>query len=78
MVKTYEYRGQSIFPILKVKPVSFKQLHQKYPVFEICLQKTFDVQRLKVNTKKLEDDTFEILDGYNELTGGRIIERCYP
>lgn len=70
----YEYKGKSIFPIIKIKPVSFKQLQQKYPVFELCIQKTYDVNRLKVTTKKIKDGTFEILDGYDELTGGMIIE----
>ncbi|WP_285121495.1 hypothetical protein [Lactococcus petauri] len=70
----YEYKGKSIFPIIKIKPVSFKQLQQKYPVFELCIQKTYDVDRLKVTTKKIKDGTFEILDGYDELTGGMIIE----
>lgn len=71
----FEYKGKSIFPIIKIKPVSFKQLEQKYPVFELCIQKTYDVDRLKVTTKKIKDGTFQILDGYEELTGGLIIER---
>ena len=70
----YEYKGKLIFPIIKIKPASFKQLQQKYPVFELCIQKTYDVSRLKVTTKKIKDGTFEILDGYDELTGGLIIE----
>lgn len=70
----FEYKGKSIFPIIKIKPVSFKQLQQKYPVFELCIQKTYDVDRLKVTTKKIKNGTFEILDGYNELTGGLILE----
>ncbi|WP_339000537.1 hypothetical protein VNN37_02415 [Lactococcus garvieae] len=70
----YEYKGKLVFPIIKIKPVSFKQLQQKYPVFELCIQKTYDVDRLKVTTKKIKDGTFEILDGYEELTGGLIIE----
>ena len=70
----YEYKGKSIFPIIKIEPVSFKQLQQKYPVFELCIQKTYDVDRLKVTTKKIKNGTFEILDGYEELTGGLIIE----
>lgn len=70
----YEYKGKSIFPIIKIKPVSSKQLEQKYPVFELCIQKTYDVSRLKVTTKKIKDGTFEVLDGYEELTGGLIIE----
>lgn len=70
----YEYKGKSIFPIIKIKPISFKQLQQKYPVFELCIQKTYDVSRLKVTTKKIKDGTFEVLDGYDELTGGMIIE----
>lgn len=71
----YEYKGKSIFPIIKIKPVSFKQLQQKYPVFELCIQKAYEVDRLKVTTKKIKDGTFEILDGYDELTGGMIIEK---
>jgi hypothetical protein len=70
----YEYKGKCIFPIIKIKPVSIKQLRQKYPVFELCIQKTYDVSRLKVTTKKIKNGTFEILDGYDELTGGLIIE----
>ncbi|QSR13134.1 hypothetical protein [Lactococcus sp. LG606] len=70
----YEYKGKSIFTIIKIKPVSFKQLEQKYPVFELCIQKTYDVSRLKVTTKKIKDGTFEVLDGYDELTGGLILE----
>ena len=70
----FEYKGKSIFPIIKIKPVSFKQLQHKYPVFELCIQKTYDVSRLKVTTKKIKNGTFEILDGYEELTGGLIIE----
>ncbi|MFD2253070.1 hypothetical protein ACFSJM_01750 [Lactococcus formosensis subsp. bovis] len=70
----YEYKGKLVFPIIKIKPVSFKQLQQKYPVFELCIQKTYDVDRLKVTTKKIKDGTFEILDGYEELTGGLIVE----
>lgn len=70
----YEYKGKSIFPIIKIKPVSSKQLQQKYPVFELCIQKTYDVDRLKVTTKKIKNGTFEILDGYDELTGGLILE----
>lgn len=70
----FEYKGKNIFPIIKIKPVSFKQLQQKYPVFELCIQKTYDVNRLKVTTKKIKDGTFQILDGYEELTGGLIIE----
>lgn len=70
----YEYKGKSIFPIIKIKPVSFKQLQQKYPVFELCIQKTYDVDRLKVTTKKIKDGTFQVLDGYEELTGGLIME----
>lgn len=70
----YEYKGKSIFPIIKIKPVSSKQLQQKYPVFELCIQKTYDVDRLKVTTKKIKDGAFEILDGYEELTGGLILE----
>lgn len=71
----YEYKGKLVFPIIKIKPVSFKQLQQKYPVFELCIQKTYDVDRLKVTTKKIKDGIFEILDGYEELTGGLIIEK---
>ena len=70
----FEYKGKSIFPIIKIKPVSFKQLQHKYPVFELCIQKTYDVCRLKVTTKEIKNGTFEILDGYEELTGGLIIE----
>ncbi|UYT10703.1 hypothetical protein [Lactococcus garvieae] len=70
----YEYKGKLIFPILEIKPVSFKQLQQKYPVFELCIQKTYEVDRLKVTTKKIKDGTFQILDGYEELTGGLILE----
>lgn len=70
----FEYQGKSIFPIIKIKPVSFKQLQRKYPVFELCIQKTYDVDRRKVATKKIKDGTFEILDGYGELTGGLIKE----
>ena len=70
----FEYKGKSIFPIIKIKPVSFKQLEQKYPVFELCIQKTYDVSWLKVTTKKIKDGTFEVLDGYDELTGGLILE----
>ncbi|WP_157776765.1 hypothetical protein [Lactococcus garvieae] len=71
---SYRYKGKLIFPIIKIKPVSFKQLQQKYPVFELCIQKAYDVDRLKVTTKKIKNGTFEILDGYEELTGGLIIE----
>lgn len=71
---SYEYQGKTVFPILKIKPTSFKQLQQKYPVFELCIQKTYDIDRLKVTTKKIKDGVFEILDGYGELTGGLILE----
>lgn len=71
---SYRYKGKLIFLIIKIKPVSFKQLQQKYPVFELCIQKAYDVDRLKVTTKKIKNGTFEILDGYEELTGGLIIE----
>lgn len=70
----YEYKWKLVFPIIKIKQVSFKQLQQKYPVFELCIHKTYDVDRLKVTTKKIKDAIFEILDGYEELTGGLIIE----
>lgn len=69
----YEYKGKSIFPIIKVRAVSFNH-HKKYQVFELCIKKTYDVERLKVTTKEIKDGTFEILDGYEELTGSLIIE----
>lgn len=69
----YEYKGQSIFPIIKVRAVSFNH-RKKYQMFELYLKKTYDVERIKVTTKEIKDGTFEILDGYNELTGGLIFE----
>lgn len=69
----FEYKGKSIFPIIKVRAVSFNH-RKKFQVFELCIKKTYDVERLKVTTKEIKDGSFQILDGYGELTGGLIIE----
>lgn len=71
-MKQYRKDNNISNTIVAINPLTFKQLKHKYPKFTVDIMSDYGIISHIINVKKVSDDTYTVLDGYGQLTGGTI------